>query len=70
MDLQRNREQQLAAQARMRELAEHEKIEEASRLKNKTRKMRNEATAVALGERGQSATPCVLMPLSVHINVS
>jgi hypothetical protein len=53
MDIQREREQMLAAQARLMEIAAHEKLEEAQRLKIRKHKMRTEANAVGLGERGK-----------------
>ena len=56
MDIQREREQMLAAQARLMEIAAHEKLEEAQRLKIRKHKMRSEANAVGLGERGQLIT--------------
>jgi hypothetical protein len=59
MDAQRMREQAIAAATQREEMAAHEKQAEEQRLKIKKRKMRMEATEVALGERG-NCTNCIL----------
>ena len=53
MDTRRMIEQEIAAQQQSDELRRHEMQAELSRIKLKRNKLRQEATEVALGERGE-----------------